>query len=227
MSDPVAPPLEPVTPPIDPVAPVAPIDPPAEIPQDVLDAAVDEKLKKMKANMDALDERLTTTAKERDEATAKVREAEIAALEAAGKMTEAAEAKLAQAKLEKEALVVQNLALTRNRDVHLALANITFRSGKAEQSATRDIVDSLVQDESGKWLSKTGQSLSDVVQAFVVDPENDYLMQPKVNSGGGQDPVVPDGLPPSDSIVGKSSTEVLDLAATGKLQRRGKTLHTR
>lgn len=212
-------------PPTPPPADPPPSDPPVEIPEDVLQKAVDKELAKIKGNMDKLDDKLNNVMKERDEAQAALRQKEIDALEAAGKLQEAAEKRLEESERLRQELALQNITLTRDRDIHNALAATEFRSVRAEQAATRDITDSLVQDENGKWVGKSGESLEELVQSYVKDPENDYLLKPKTNSGGGSnEPGIPNPSPNTDEELG-STSEVLALAESGKLRRRGKSLH--
>jgi hypothetical protein len=210
--------IPPTTPPI--VEPPAPI---VAIPPDVLSAAITEALKPMKENMDRMVSQRDEALQEKARLENEIAEAKIQALKDSGQLVEAAEMALAAEKAARAELEARNVALTRDRDVHAALMEVTFQSPRAEVSASREIIEGLVKNEQGMWVDKQGRGIREVVTAFVQDPGNDYLLAPKVNTGPGLGPITPPTQEPV-SILERPVTDVLAAAEAGKLQRTGKSI---
>lgn len=195
---------------------------PKEAPKDDIEAIIEERLAKMKANMDRM-------AKERDEALkAKAeiekakKEAEIARMKEEGKMQEALEMELAEAKAKLNLYEQDITSLRRDGVVNDALAGLDFRNEKSREMARREIVDSLTQNENGEWVHTSGTSIKDFVEAYSKSEDNSFLFKVKANSGAGTG--TPAGAPSTDvkkSIGEMSTQEILALAAKGQLGNFG------
>jgi len=149
------------------------------------------------------------------------REAELARLKEEGKHKEAYEMQLAAERAEREKLEQQNIELTRNNDVRIALATLEFRNEKAVEMAFSEIVGQLVRDDKGKWVHRSGISVKDFVKAFADDKENSFLFKVKSNSGsGGNGPKQKaDGDSEETSVFKKPQDDLLKSIAEGKFRR--------
>jgi hypothetical protein len=146
------------------------------------------------------------------------RAAELEALTAAGKHTEAAQLKLSALEEELKAARSKITSYERDSVVKESLRGLEFRNDRSADMAYRDIVDQLVQDQQGQWVHKTGVTIKDFVANFQKDEENAFLFKPKTNSGGGSS--TPNGTPnidPKRKMTELSTTEIMSLAAAGKL----------
>jgi len=189
-----------------------------ETPADDVEAIVNERLAKMKANMDRM-------AKERDEALRlKVemeqakKEADLARLKEEGKIQEALELELSEAKAKLELYEKETVALKRDNVLNDALAGMEFRNDKSREMARREIVDQLVQNESGEWVHTSGTRIRDFVDTYAKSEDNSFLFRVKSNSGAGTS--TPAGAPDAaaQKPIGQMTTsEILALAAKGKL----------
>ena len=187
-----------------------------------IEQIVEERLAKMKANMDRM-------AKERDEALrakAEVekakKEAEIARMKEEGKMQEALEMELAEAKAKLDLYEKDITSLRRDGVVNDALAGLEFRNEKSREMARREIVDNLVQNEEGQWVHTSGTSIKDYIDSYSKSEDNSFLFKVKSNSGAGTS--APSGAPNTDAkkSIGEMTTqEVLALAAKGGLGNFG------
>ena len=185
---------------------------------DPIEQAVNERLAKMKANMDRM-------AKERDEALKlkaemeqQQKEAQIKRLEEEGKMQEALEMKLAETQAKLKVFEEQNTKLTRDNVVNSRLGSLDFRNERSREMAYRDIVEQLVQNENGAWVHKSGTSIQDFIENYSKDESNSFLFKVKTNSGAGTS--TPSGQSQTDSkktLSQMTQEEVLNLAAKGQL----------
>jgi len=111
--------------------------------------------------------------------------------------------------------------LTRDKDLLDALKGLPFRNEKASQSAFKELVDELVQDDDGNWRHKSGASIRDAVKAYQKDEDNAYLFKVKASTGTGDNQKKPSEVDnKGKSLFEMSQAEVLKLAAEGKLPRR-------
>ncbi len=174
-------------------------------------------------------EKLNNAFQARDEALrrvaefeAKERAAELKRLEEEGKHKEAYEMRLAEEKAKREIAEKRNIELTRDLEVKSILRNIDFRNAKASDMAYQEIVSSLVQNEQGVWVHRSGVALKDFVKAYTEDDSNSFLLKPKASSGSGSSAVRPSGSSGAQkkSIFEMSQDEVLKLASEGKLRNR-------
>jgi len=189
-----------------------------EPPKDDIEAIVEQRLAKMKANMDRM-------ASERDEALklkadleAKAKEDTIARMKEEGKLQEALEMELADARAKLASFEEQNTKLSRDNVLNQALAGMEFRNEKSRDMARREIVEQLVQNEEGAWVHSTGSDIRDYVEAYAKSEDNSFLFRVKSNSGAGTGN--PAGAPSTDvakSIGQMTTQEILALAAKGKL----------
>jgi len=185
---------------------------------DPVEREVQDRLSKMKANMDRM-------AKERDEALKKVAETEqkqrqeqIKRLEEEGKLQEALEMKLAEAEAKLKVFEEENTKLNRDNVVNSVLGQLEFRNERSRQMAYRDIVEQLVQNENGVWVHKSGTQIQDFILSYSKNEDNSFLFRVKANSGAGT--TTPSGSPnmqQKKSISELNTEEILALAAKGQL----------
>jgi hypothetical protein len=212
-----------------------PASQPATVPDDI-QKIVDAKLAEAKAEMKS---KLDSAYASRDAAVSRVaeletqeQERESARLKAAGEhekaykldLEAANNARLA-AEARAEAIQKRNTELTRDAEVRAALASVgkEFRNDVALDTAFSQIVNQLVKDESGVWVSKDGKSIGQAVEAFTSLDKHDFLFKAKPSSGLGHE--TPSGNAKganSKSLFDLDQSQVLQMAQQGKLpnQRR-------
>lgn len=189
-----------------------------EAPKDSVEALVEERLAKMKANMDRMASERDDALKMKAEMEASAKEATLARLKEEGKVQEALEMELAEAKAKLEVFAKETTQLKRDGVLNDALAGMEFRNDKSRDMARREIVDQLVQNEEGAWVHSTGSNIRDYVEAYAKSEDNSFLFRVKSNTGAGTGN--PAGVPSTDTTkaIGDLSTqEILALAAKGKL----------
>jgi hypothetical protein len=185
---------------------------------DPIEQAVNDRLSKMKENMDRM-------AKERDEALKKAveieqakKQADIKRLEEDGKIQEALEMKLAEAEARLKVFAEENTKLNRDSVVNSNLSALDFRNERSRQMAYRDIVEQLVQNENGTWVHKSGTNIQEFVDSYSKQEENSFLFRVKANTGAGtSNPSGSSNTEIVKPLSEMSSGEVLALAAKGKL----------
>ena len=189
-----------------------------EAPVDDVEAIVEERLAKMKANMDRMVSERDEALKLKAEMEATAKEATIARMKEEGKVQEALEMELAEARAKLDVYATETTKLKRDGVLNDALAGMEFRSEKSRDMARREIVDQLVQNEEGAWVHSTGSNIRDYVEAYAKSEDNSFLFRVKSNTGAGTGN--PAGAPSTDvskSISEMSTQEILALAAKGKL----------
>jgi hypothetical protein len=189
-----------------------------EAPKDDIESIVEERLAKMKANMDRMASERDEALKMKAEMEATAKEATIARMKEEGKLQEALEMELAEAKAKLEVFAKETTQLKRDGVLNDALAGMEFRNDKSRDMARREIVDQLVQNEEGVWLHSTGSNIRDYVEAYAKSEDNSFLFRVKSNTGAGTGN--PAGAPSTDNtkaISDLSTQEILALAAKGKL----------
>jgi hypothetical protein len=189
-----------------------------EAPKDDIESIVEERLAKMKANMDRMASERDEALKMKAEMEATAKEATIARMKEEGKLQEALEMELAEAKAKLEVFAKETTQLKRDGVLNDALAGMEFRNDKSRDMARREIVDQLVQNEEGAWLHSTGSNIRDYVEAYAKSEDNSFLFRVKSNTGAGTGN--PAGAPSTDNtkaISDLSTQEILALAAKGKL----------
>jgi hypothetical protein len=212
--------IEEVETPEEPVVEEETLETPAapEAPVDDIESIVEERLAKMKANMDRMASERDEALKLKAEMEATAKEATIARMKEEGKVQEALEMELAEARAKLDVYATETTKLKRDGVLNDALAGMEFRSEKSRDMARREIVDQLVQNEEGAWVHSTGSNIRDYVEAYAKSEDNSFLFRVKSNSGAGTGN--PAGAPSTDvsKPIGEMSTqEILALAAKGKL----------
>jgi len=185
---------------------------------DPVELEVQERLAKMKSNMDRM-------ARERDEALKRAAEIEqqqkqekIKRLEEEGKLQESLELQLADMKAKLGVYEVENTKLNRDNVVNSALSGLEFRNERSRQLAYRDIVEQLVQNEDGLWVHTSGLSINEFVNNYSKTEDNSFLFRVKTNSGAGT--TTASGTPSMEqkkSLSQMTQEEVLALASKGQL----------
>lgn len=186
--------------------------------QELVERIVAERLKDMKSNVDKAYKKAEETARENARLKAAQQDANRKQLEGEGKHLEAAKITIAEQDEQIKILTGQLTSLTRDRELEKVLSPLDFRNDFARETAFNSILSSLVQDDDGAWVHKSGASLSEYVKAFAKDPNKDFLFKPKENQGSGTG--VPrggvSGARPK-SLVGMTTEELIAAAAAGKL----------
>jgi hypothetical protein len=187
-------------------------------PADEVEALVADRLAKMKENMDRMSKERDDALKMKADMEAKAKEDAIARMKEEGKLQEALEMELADARAKLASFEEQNVKLSRDNVLNQALAGMEFRNDKSRDMARREIVEQLTQGEEGAWMHSSGLTISDFVESYAKSEDNSFLFRTKNNSGAGTG--TPAGAPSTDiakSIGEMSTTEILALAAKGKL----------
>lgn len=193
-----------------------------EAPKDDLESIVEERLAKMKANMDRMAKERDEALKAKEEVERAKKDAEITRMKEEGKMQEALEMELAEAKAKLDLYQKDITSLRRDGVVNDALSGLDFRNEKSREMARREIVDNLTQNENGEWVHTSGNSIKDFVESYSKSEDNSFLFKVKTNSGAGTS--TPAGAPSTDvnKSVGEMSTqEILAKAAKGQLGNFG------
>lgn len=188
----------------------------------LVDAEVAKAIKNIKSNLD-------NAYSERDEALAKVAEAEsqkqkaeIEALEKQGKHSEVMQMKIAEMSAKLETYEQKNTELSRDNAVRSQLNSLNFKSDKAAKMAYQDIVGSLKKDATGNWVHENGLSISDAVSSYSKDDNNAFLFSVKANAGSGINPAKPaSGNNPVKSIKEMSTDELLANIEKGNVKVDG------
>jgi len=189
-----------------------------EVPKDDIESIVEERLAKMKANMDRMASERDEALKLKVELESKQKEDTIARMKEEGKLQEALEMELAEARAKLDVYAKETTQLKRDGVLNDALSGMEFRNDKSRDMARREIVDQLVQNEEGQWLHSTGSNIRDYVEAYSKSEDNSFLFRVKSNTGAGTGN--PAGAPSTDvsKCIGEMSTqEILALAQKGKL----------
>lgn len=186
--------------------------------KDDIEKLVEERLAKMKANMDRMAKERDEALKLKNELEAKSKTEQLARLKEEGKLQEALEMELADAKSKLSLYEKDITSLRRDNVVNDALSGLEFRNEKSREMARREIVDELIQDETGQWVHKTGSTIKNYIETFSKNEDNSFLFRVKSNTGGGTN--TSGGIPNTEkkkSILEMSSSEVLELAKKGQL----------
>jgi len=195
---------------------------PEKAPVDDLEAIVEERLAKMKSNMDRMAKERDDALKAKAEIEKAKKDAEIARMKEEGKMQEALEMELAEAKAKLDLYENDITSLRRDGVLNDALAHLEFRNEKSREMARREIVDNLVQNEEGAWVHTSGTSIKDFVETYSKSEDNSFLFRVKTNTGAGTS--TPAGAPSTTAqkSIGELTTqEILALAAKGQLGKIG------
>jgi len=187
-------------------------------PADDVESIVAERLAQMKENMNRMSKERDEALKLKAEMEQSKKDADISRMKEEGKLQEALELEVADLKAKLGVYEVETTKLRRDGVLNDALAGMEFRNDKSRDMARREIVDQLVQDESGGWKHNSGSNINDYVAAYAQSEDNSFLFRVKSNTGAGSGS--PAGAPSTDvsKAIGDMSTqEILALAAKGKL----------
>jgi hypothetical protein len=187
-------------------------------PADDVESIVAERLAQMKENMNRMSKERDEALKLKAEMEQAKKDADISRMKEEGKLQEALELEVADLKAKLGVYEVETTKLRRDGVLNDALAGMEFRNDKSRDMARREIVDQLVQDESGAWKHNSGSNINDYVAAYAQSEDNSFLFRVKSNTGAGSGS--PAGAPSTDvsKAIGDMSTqEILALAAKGKL----------
>lgn len=184
------------------------------------DAPAEPDNEKVKANINKAYADRDELAKEVEQLRAGKREAELKALEEAGKKDEADQMRMQELKEQLKAAQTQVTGLTRDTALSTILASMDFTSEKAAKVAQQDIVGTLIQNAVGDWVSPNGQSISDYAKFYAADESNSFLFKTKQSSGSSSMSANTSSAPISAS--GKSVREMtvqesIAAASEGKL----------
>jgi hypothetical protein len=187
-------------------------------PEEELEAIVEERLAKMKANMDKMATERDDLLKDKATTEKAAKEASIARMKEEGKVQEALELELAEARARLDVYATETKELKRDGVLNDALSGMEFRNEKSRDMARREIVDQLVQNEDGSWSHSGGTSIRDYTAAYAKDEDNSFLFRTKSNTGGGKGNDNGDiDTTTTKSIMDMSTQEILAQAAKGKL----------
>jgi hypothetical protein len=200
----------------------APVAETPESPVNDVEAIVQERLAQMKENMNRMSKERDEALKLKAEMEQSKKDADISRMKEEGKMQEALELEVADLKAKLGVYEVETTKLRRDGVLNDALAGMEFRNDKSRDMARQDIVSGLVQDDDGSWKHNSGTNINDYVAAYAQSEDNSFLFRTKSNTGAGSGS--PAGAPSTDvskSIGDMSTSEILALAAKGKLGSYG------
>lgn len=168
----------------------APKDPPKEKTADeiALEARIQAEATRIaKDKIDKAYEQRDAEKKRADDLAKAARERELKDLEDQGKHVEAEKKRTEAAEARAAAAEARVIKLERDQKLRDALADVEFRNARARETAFNSIVGELIQDDQEAWVHRSGVSIATYVKTFVDDEDNDFLLKPKQNSGGGGD----------------------------------------
>jgi predicted RNase H-like nuclease (RuvC/YqgF family) len=186
---------------------------------DMIEKIVEERLSRMKSNVDKAYKKADELARENTRLKEQEQNQKRKRLEDEGKHLEVANLKLSEFEEKNSILQEQLTSLTRDRELDKHLSGLEFRNEFARETAFKTIISELVQDEDDRWVHKSGAPISDYIKTFSKDPEKDFLFKPKDNSGAGSSNNKNSGAEKGrpKTLTGLSSEDLLKLAREGKL----------
>ena len=195
------------------------VEAPAKDVDQLVAERVAEALKPIKEKLDKAYESRDTALKKLEEAAQKEREAQLKLMKEEGRHREAYELEISEERARRQAAETRAVELTRDAEIRLALGAYAFRNEQASAMAFREILPSLIQNEQGQWVHKSGVSVRDFVKTFVEADDNAFLLRPKVSSGTGSSTLRPIVHSKEKvSLFNLSQEEVLKRAREGTLR---------
>jgi hypothetical protein len=187
--------------------------------EDPIEKVVNERLSKMKANMDRMVSERDEALKIKNQMEADAKASKLKQLEDEGKLQEIAEMKIADLEAKLGIYEVENTKLNRDAVLNTALNGLDFRTERSRDMARKDIMDQLVQDPNGAWRHTSGMQISDFVESYSKSDENSFLFRVKSNSGAGTSTsnTAPPSMEEKKSLKEMTTQEMLTLAAKGQL----------
>jgi len=183
-------------------------------------AAVEERLAKIKASMDALDKKYSEAIKENVKLKTSQSDSKQAQLRSEGKELEAE--KLKRVELEEELAHYKEklVSVTRDKELDTALNSLEFRSSFARAQAADWISKDLVLDKDGTWVHRTGADINAYVKTLTKNDDfSATFLKPKENSGANTSNARSgsNNQQKPKSLVGLSGAELIALAEKGML----------
>jgi hypothetical protein len=185
--------------------------PTAEEIQAQVNAQVEAQLKDIKDKLDNAFKARDAANARAAELEAKNKQAEIKALEDAGKHTEVMQMKLDAALADLNVYKDKVVKYERDGVVRDAMKDMKFRNDRSREMAYNDIVGQLQQNEKGEWVHKTGVAIKDFATQFSKDEQNSFLFETKQNGGGGTSA-------PGQASAGKVNKKVTEMTTQELLQ---------
>ena len=188
---------------------------------DDIERIVEERLAKMKANMNSMAEQRDAALKAQATMEEAKKSETMKRLEEEGKLQELAEMKVAELEAKLAVFEEQNTKLTRDGVLNDALSGLDFRNDRSREMARKDILDSVQQIE-GQWKHTSGMTIKDFVESYAQSEDNSFLFRIKSNTGAGTGNSAGTPSMEAKKAIGDMSTsEILALAAKGKLGNMG------
>ena len=186
--------------------------------EDDIEKIIEERLAKMKGNMDRMVKERDDALKAKAELEKARKEEQMERLKEEGKLQELAEMKAADLEAKLKVVEEENIRLKRDGVLNDALAALDFRNDRSRTMARQDIVGELIQNEEGQWVHKSGVSIQDFVDSYSKDEDNSFLFRVKSNSGGGSTITAASSDVSKQKSIGEMTTqEILAMAAKGQL----------
>ena len=183
-----------------------------------IERLVEERLAKMKGNMDRMVKERDDALKAKAEIEKARKEEQMERLKEEGKLQELAEMKAADLEAKLKVMEEENVRLKRDGVLNDALAALDFRNDRSRTMARQDIVGELIQNEEGQWVHKSGKTIQEYVEAYSKEEDNSFLFRVKSNSGGGStSSQQPSDVSKQKSIGEMTTQEILAMAAKGQL----------
>lgn len=177
---------------------------------DLLESMVDEKLAKMKANLDNAYAKLEESQKLNIRLEDEKKAFERKRLEDEGKHLELAQSETVELR-ERNAILEEKItALTRDQSVKDVIAGAPFRNDVAREMAFDRIVSKLVNDENRGWVHESGASIEEFFKQFQKSSDNEFMFKPKENTGTGSSP--------GKSVKGALNKPMSEMTTTELLQ---------
>ena len=157
-----------------------------------LQALIEDNLKPIKSKLDDAYSKRDTALEELETLKKEKREAELAKLKEEGKHKEAYELQIEELKrvAQEEAdnrkrIEETNDKLARDMEIRQTLTLQPFKNKKALELAYLEIVKQVVKNENNQWVAKDGSSIESLVESFVKDEDNAFLLKASNSSGSG------------------------------------------
>ena len=186
-----------------------------------LQALIEDNLKPIKSKLDDAYSKRDTALEELETLKKEKREAELAKLKEEGKHKEAYELQIEELKrvAQEEAdnrkrIEETNDKLARDMEIRQTLTLQPFKNKKALELAYLEIVKQVVKNENNQWVAKDGSSIESLVESFVKDEDNAFLLKASNSSGSGSTSITtqPTTTKPK-SLFEMSQKEVLALVS--------------
>lgn len=187
----------------------------------LVEQRVAEALKEIKSKLDGAYSARDAANLKLAEAEQREKEANLKRMEEEGKHKEVLEHRLAESNAKVETLEKRITELTRDVTVREALGGLPFRNERAAELAYKEVVQSLVQNDKGVWVHRSGISIKEYAEAFSKDEDQSFLFKVKSSNGSGTSgtsTAAPENN--SGSLFKMKQADVLKMIEEGKLPKR-------